>query len=77
MLSNYRNARFHIETIRLRLLITYKGHHIFGRLGQANVAEKVLFNTLPEITCTSKYLYSELVICYGYVRAVMPPALYH
>lgn len=74
--GHYRNARFQVGTLILGLLISFTAHHVFGRLGQAKVVNKLMFNSLPAMMCMTKWLYCTILICYGLVRRVMPVELY-
>lgn len=69
--TNFRNARFQVGTILLRLLIPATGYYVFGRLDQSNVVEKFLFNALPAMMRSPKITYCELLLCYGFVRSCM------
>lgn len=70
--EDHRNPRFHVSPIMLCLLIQYRANHVFSRVGEAKVVEKFLFSSIPVMICTTKMLYAEILICYGYVCDVMP-----
>lgn len=74
--KNHRNVRYHVGTVLLRLMIPATGYYILGRLGQAKVVDKFLFNTLPVMMRTTKLAYCELMVCYGFIRAVMPSQMF-
>lgn len=68
---HYRNALYQVSKILLMLLIPSTGYCIFFRLGQAQVVEKCLFNTLPAMMGSPRLSYFELMICYRFLWAGM------
>lgn len=74
--EKHRYAKFYIGTSLPGLLIPYKAHHVFARLGQSKVVEKFLFNRIPAMMRTPKLAYYELLTCYGFIKLVMPRDLH-
>lgn len=72
-----RNAQFHIGTVLIGLLIPSTAYYVFGRLGQAAVLDKFLFNIVPTLHRSAKLPYSELLLHYAFVKSVMCDDLYY
>lgn len=74
--KEHRKVRYHVGTVLLRMLIPYTAHYVFARMGQAKMVDKFLFHFLPSMMRTPKMLYSELIICYGFVKSILPTEVY-
>lgn len=69
--TSARDARFHVLKTLLRLFIPCSSIYIFGRLRLTKVVGQFLLHFLTEIDRSAKLPYSELLINFAYVKAVM------
>lgn len=70
--ADHCDALFHVGKIQLWPLIPYTGYYTFCKFSLAQISYKFLFNRIPSMMQIPKILYSELLISYGFIYALVP-----